>query len=82
MRTDELTKTLTRLFGELTDGTHPKGGFVLNTGAYYGNVLPEPENETCAARVPLCQRGADDGLIGWGAGNRIESKLRIEGQSY
>ena len=32
MRTDELTKTLTRLFGELTDGTHPKGGFVLNTG--------------------------------------------------
>ena len=32
MRTDELTKTLTRLFGELTDGTHPKGGFILNTG--------------------------------------------------
>ena len=32
MRTDEITKTLTRLFGELTDGTHPKGGFILNTG--------------------------------------------------
>jgi hypothetical protein len=32
MRTDEITKTLTRLFGELTEGTHPKGGFVLNTG--------------------------------------------------
>jgi hypothetical protein len=32
MRTDELTKTLTRLFSELTEGTHPKGGFVLNTG--------------------------------------------------
>ena len=32
MRTDEMTKTLTRLYGELVDGTHPKGGFVLNTG--------------------------------------------------
>ena len=32
MRTDEITKTLTRLFGELTEGTHPKGGFILNTG--------------------------------------------------
>ena len=32
MRTDEITKTLTRLFAELTEGTHPKGGFVLNTG--------------------------------------------------
>jgi hypothetical protein len=32
MRTDELNKTLTRLFSELTEGTHPKGGFVLNTG--------------------------------------------------
>ena len=32
MRTDELTKTLTRLFSELTEGTHPKGGFILNTG--------------------------------------------------
>ena len=32
MRTDELTKTLTRLFSELTEGTHPRGGFVLNTG--------------------------------------------------
>ena len=32
MRTDELTKTLTRLFAELTEGTHPKGGFILNTG--------------------------------------------------
>ena len=32
MRTDEITKTLTRLFSELTEGTHPKGGFVLNTG--------------------------------------------------
>jgi hypothetical protein len=32
VRTDELTKTLTRLFSELTEGTHPKGGFILNTG--------------------------------------------------
>ena len=32
MRTDELTKTLTRLFSELTEGTHPRGGFILNTG--------------------------------------------------
>lgn len=32
MRTDEITKTLTRLFTELTEGTHPKGGFILNTG--------------------------------------------------
>jgi hypothetical protein len=32
MRTDELAKTLTRLFSELTEGTHPKGGFILNTG--------------------------------------------------
>lgn len=32
MRTDELCKTLTRLFSELTEGTHPKGGFILNTG--------------------------------------------------
>lgn len=32
MRTDELTRTLTRLFSELTEGTHPKGGFILNTG--------------------------------------------------
>jgi hypothetical protein len=32
MRTDDLTTTLTRLFSELADGTHPKGGFVLNTG--------------------------------------------------
>jgi hypothetical protein len=32
MRTDELTKTMTRLFSELTDGAHPKGGVVLNTG--------------------------------------------------
>ena len=32
MRTDQITKTLTRLFAELTDGTHPKGGFILNTG--------------------------------------------------
>lgn len=30
MRTDEITKTLTRLFSELTEGTHPKGGFILN----------------------------------------------------
>jgi hypothetical protein len=32
MRTDELAKTLTRLFSELTEGAHPRGGFVLNTG--------------------------------------------------
>ena len=32
MRTDELTKTMTRLFSELTDGAHPKGGIVLNSG--------------------------------------------------
>ena len=32
MRTDDITKTLTRLFTELTEGSHPKGGFVLNTG--------------------------------------------------
>jgi len=32
MRTDELTKTMSRLFSELTDGAHPKGGVVLNTG--------------------------------------------------
>jgi hypothetical protein len=32
MRTDELTRTLTRLFSELTEGTHPRGGFILNTG--------------------------------------------------
>ena len=32
MRTDDITKTLTRLFTELTEGTHPKGGFILNTG--------------------------------------------------
>lgn len=32
MRTDDITKTLTRLFSELTEGTHPKGGFILNTG--------------------------------------------------
>ena len=32
MRTDDITKTLRRLFSELTDGTHPKGGFILNTG--------------------------------------------------
>jgi hypothetical protein len=32
MRTDEMTRTLTRLYAELVDGTHPKGGFVLNTG--------------------------------------------------
>jgi hypothetical protein len=31
MRTDDITKTLTRLFAELTEGTHPKGGFILNT---------------------------------------------------
>jgi len=30
MRTDELAKTLTRLFSELVSGTHPKGGFILN----------------------------------------------------
>ena len=32
MRTDDITKTLTRLFAELTEGTQPKGGFILNTG--------------------------------------------------
>ena len=32
MRTDDITRTLTRLFAELTEGTHPKGGFILNTG--------------------------------------------------
>ena len=32
MRTDDITKTLTRLFTELTEGTHSKGGFILNTG--------------------------------------------------
>ena len=32
MRTDDIAKTLTRLFAELTEGTHPKGGFILNTG--------------------------------------------------
>ena len=32
MRTDEMTKTMIRLYGELVDGTHPRGGFVLNTG--------------------------------------------------
>ena len=32
MRTDELTKTMTRLFSELVDGAHPTGGVVLNTG--------------------------------------------------
>jgi hypothetical protein len=32
MRTDDFTKGLTRVFSELTEGTHPKGGFVLNTG--------------------------------------------------
>jgi hypothetical protein len=32
MRTDELTKTMTRLFSELVDGAHPEGGVVLNTG--------------------------------------------------
>jgi hypothetical protein len=32
MRTDEMTRTLTRVYAELVDGTHPKGGFVLNTG--------------------------------------------------
>jgi hypothetical protein len=30
MRTDELSKTLTRLCSELVNGTHPKGGFILN----------------------------------------------------
>ena len=32
MRTDELTKTMTRVFSELIDGPHAKGGVVLNTG--------------------------------------------------
>ncbi len=32
MRTDGLSKTLTRIFSELVNGTHPKGGFVLNPG--------------------------------------------------
>jgi len=32
MRTDDLTKTMARLFSELVDGAHPKGGVVLNTG--------------------------------------------------
>lgn len=32
MRTDDLTKTMTRLFSELVDGAHPTGGVVLNTG--------------------------------------------------
>ena len=30
MRTDELAKTLTRLYSELVSGTHPRGGFILN----------------------------------------------------
>jgi hypothetical protein len=34
MRTDDIAKTLTRLFTELTEGTHPKGGFILNTGDF------------------------------------------------
>src|SRR5688572_10974472 len=32
MRTDEFTKTMTRVFSELIDGPNPKGGVVLNTG--------------------------------------------------
>lgn len=32
MRTDDMTKTMTRLFSELVDGAHPTGGVVLNTG--------------------------------------------------
>ena len=32
MRTDDITKTLTRVLMELTDGPNPKGGVVLNTG--------------------------------------------------
>ena len=32
MRTDDFAKGLTRVFSELVNGTHPKGGFVLNTG--------------------------------------------------
>lgn len=32
MRTDELTRTLDNLFGELMHGTSGQGGFMLNTG--------------------------------------------------
>lgn len=32
MRTDELTRTLENLFGELMHGVSGKGGFMLNTG--------------------------------------------------
>lgn len=32
MHTQELAQTLTRLFSELTQGTNPQGGFILNPG--------------------------------------------------
>lgn len=32
MRTTDISPTLARLFGELTNGVAPSGGFVLNTG--------------------------------------------------
>jgi hypothetical protein len=32
MHTTDLASPLTRVFSELVDGTHPKGGFVLNRG--------------------------------------------------
>ena len=32
MRTDDITKPLSRVFTELIDGPHAKGGVVLNTG--------------------------------------------------
>src|SRR3954452_11368187 len=32
MHTSDINPSLARLFSELTDGTHPKGAFVLNSG--------------------------------------------------
>jgi hypothetical protein len=32
MHTTDIAPALSRVFAELTGGTHPKGGFVLNTG--------------------------------------------------
>ncbi len=56
MRTDDLTKTLTRVLMELTDGPHPKGGVVLNTGDI--GLLPSLDKLTAADASQAVNGGA------------------------
>ena len=56
MRTDDITKTLTRVLMELTDGPHPRGGVVLNTGDI--GLLPSLDTLTAADASQAVNGGA------------------------